>query len=113
MEHATPPIERGGLEALAVAETFAGVPLVVNTTSLGWEGERFPPLRYRDTPSHCLFYDLVYGRDTDFLRKARRAGRATSDGSEMLVQQGALAFTLWTSKRAPVEAMRTALAASK
>lgn len=106
---AAPLVEHAGLEALREAATFAGVPLVVNSTSLGWGGERFPPLHYAAAPDHCLFYDLAYGRDTDFLRRARRIGRPTLDGSEMLVQQGALAFHLWTGRRAPVIAMRTAL----
>jgi len=31
------------------------------------------------------------------------------DGSGMLLHQGALAFTLWTGKKAPVAVMRRAL----
>jgi len=83
--------------------------LVVNATSLGWKGERFPPLAYAATPRACVFYDLVYGRETDFLRRARRAGRATLDGTEMLIQQGACAFRLWTGRPAPLAVMRAAL----
>lgn len=97
------------LQAVAEASFLADAVLVVNTTSIGWRGERFPPLAYKATPSACLFYDLVYGRPTDFLERARRAGRRTLDGSEMLLHQGAAAFTLWTRRRAPLAAMRAAL----
>jgi len=31
------------------------------------------------------------------------------DGSEMLIQQGAMAFEIWTGKKPPVDVMRQAL----
>jgi shikimate dehydrogenase len=102
-------IEPLPLAALAGAGHLRDAALVVNATSIGWRGERFPALDYRATPRTCLFYDLVYGRRTDFLERARRAGRRGIDGSEMLLHQGASAFTLWTRRRAPLAAMRAAL----
>ena len=44
-----------------------------------------------------------------FLRLARRAGRRACDGAEMLLHQGARAFTLWTGRRAPLTIMREVL----
>jgi shikimate dehydrogenase len=97
------------LAALREAATLADADCVVNTTSLGWRGERFLPLAYAATPRHCLFYDLVYGRSTAFLRGARAARRPVMDGTEMLVRQGAAAFTLWTGRRPPLDVLRAAL----
>lgn len=101
------------LAALQDPARLADVALVVNTTSLGLYDTTFPPLAVTATPTRCLFIDLLYGRDTAFLRAARRAGRPTGDGSEMLLHQGARAFTLWTGRRAPLAAMRAALRRQK
>lgn len=101
------------LAALQDPARLADVALVVNTTSLGLYDTAFPPLAVAATPARCLFVDLLYGRDTAFLRAARRAGRPTGDGSEMLLHQGARAFTLWTGRRAPLAVMRAALRRQK
>ena len=98
-----------GLDALRDVQRLADAALIVNTTSAALRGAVFPVLEYRATPSDCMFYDLSYGYQTEFLRRARRARRRTVDGSEMLVQQGACAFTLWTRCSAPIPAMRSAL----
>ena len=82
--------------------------VVVNTTSAGLAGGRIRLDARRSAPT-CLFVDLAYGRRTPFLAAARRAGRATMDGGLMLLHQGALAFTMWTGRRAPLGAMAAAL----
>ena len=49
----------------------------------------------------ALAYDMVYGRETPFLRQARSDGAArTSDGLGMLVEQAAEAF-FFMAGRAP------------
>jgi shikimate dehydrogenase len=80
----------------------------VNTTSTGLAGERVP-LDARRSASHALFIDLVYGKRTPFLAAAAHAGRATLDGGLMLLHQGALAFSAWTGRPAPVRVMAGAL----
>ena len=53
--------------------------------------------------------DLVYRPgSTALLEAARRHGRRTLDGLEVLVAQGALSFELWTGRPAPLEVMRRA-----
>jgi shikimate dehydrogenase len=55
--------------------------------------------------------DLVYNdQTTPLLAAARRAGCETVDGLRVLLAQGALSFTLWTRRDAPIGAMRAALA---
>ena len=101
------------LPALTDPEVLADVALVVNTTSLGLHGNDFPPLATAATPPTCVFIDLLYGRDTAFLRMARSARRRACDGGEMLLHQGARAFTSWTGRRAPIAVMRTVLRSQK
>jgi shikimate dehydrogenase len=100
---------RVALTALGDAALLADVAVVVNTTSLGLHDTAFPALAAAATPAPCVFIDLVYGRDTPFLRLARGAGRRACDGAEMLLHQGARAFTLWTGRRPPLTVMRTVL----
>lgn len=84
--------------------------LIVNSTSVGLQGEDFFPIAYGATPHNCLFYDLLYRPEpTSFLRGAKNARRNILDGREMLLYQGALAFTLWTGITAPLPAMKRAL----
>jgi shikimate dehydrogenase len=53
--------------------------------------------------------DLVYRTGgTPLLNAARRLGAQTLDGVEILVQQGALSFELWTGVGPPLDAMREA-----
>lgn len=54
-------------------------------------------------------FDLVYRpRRTALLTQAEAAGCRTVEGVEMLIEQGALSFELWTGRPGPVEAMREA-----
>ena len=101
------------LAVLQEPDVLAPLDLVVNATSLGLHGEKFPPLAYLASQPRCLFFDLIYGGHTDFQAGALHAGRPTLDGSSMLLHQGAAAFTLWTGRRAPLTVMRATLCRSK
>lgn len=84
--------------------------LVVNATSLGLGdlADRSPldgGARFRPGTSAI---DLVYGRMTPFMTAARESGCRVQGGIEMLVQQGAAAFRIWTGVEPDIEAMRTA-----
>jgi len=51
-------------------------------------------------------YDLVYNPyETKLLRAAKEAGAKAVSGLGMLVRQGALAFTIFTERSAPIEVM--------
>jgi len=55
-------------------------------------------------------YDLVYNRPTTKLvREATKRKLHAVTGLGMLLHQGAIAFELWTLKKAPVEVMRKVL----
>lgn len=65
-----------------------------------------------------LAYDMVYGRNTAFMRQAQQAGAAhVADGLGMLIEQAAEAFRIWRGicpDTAPVlKELRLALAGKK
>jgi len=98
-----------------------GAELVVNCTTVGldvrssrpvdvWEAL---PLTADSLAEYTCVVDMVYRSEpTELVLAARGAQLETVDGLEILVQQGALSFELWTGRRAPLEAMRMG-AASK
>lgn len=85
--------------------------LVVNATSLGLRAADPLPLAFDAVDGIGAALDLVYAPgETRWVREARARGLPAADGLEMLVQQGAAAFTHWWGKPAPLEVMRAALA---
>lgn len=85
--------------------------LVVNCTSVGLCGEdpfeQLPlsPGKFADQ----VVVDLVYGeRPSELLRAAEEHGAYVVDGIEVLVQQGAESFRIWTGIDPPLDVMRTA-----
>jgi len=105
--------EELGVETIAfdpggLADALADASLVVNATpASGADASPVPdtvPLR----PGLVVF-DLVYRpRRTALLVRAEREGCVTIEGVEMLVEQGARSFELWTGTAAPVDEMRAA-----
>ena len=82
--------------------------VLVNATPLGRREEM--PLRPAALPKDGAVIDLVYVTGgTPLVRKARSLGLRTADGWGVLLWQGAVAFELWTGKRAPLDAMRETL----
>jgi shikimate dehydrogenase len=75
------------------------VDIIINTTSLGMHPREAdcPPVPDGLLKAGMRVYDLIYApTETVLLRRARECGCETSNGLGMLVQQGALALSLWT-----------------
>ncbi len=86
----------------------ADVDLIVNATSAGLDGVSTPLDRLQPRPGAALF-DMVYApTPTPLMRALAAEGTTVADGLEMLVQQAAAAFALWTGRDAPVAVMRRA-----
>jgi shikimate dehydrogenase len=83
--------------------------LVINATSAGLSDAPLP--LPRDVfASGSLAYDLVYGRETAFMRAALDDGAArSSDGLGMLIEQAAESFFLWRGVRPATKAVLAAL----
>jgi shikimate dehydrogenase len=81
--------------------------LVINSTSTGLTDTALP-IPGSIFAKECLAYEMMYGRETPFMKQARHQGATVSDGLGMLVEQAAEAFYLWRNvrpKTAPVIAM--------
>jgi shikimate dehydrogenase len=73
--------------------------LVVNATSAGLANLALPLPPHLFLPG-SLAYEMVYGRETPFMRQARADGAGRiSDGAGMLVEQAAESFFLWRGVR--------------
>jgi shikimate dehydrogenase len=101
-----------GADAAAVpwadlAEACRAADAVLNGTSVGLPGQdrALPGVAFR--PGQVAL-DMVYGA-TAFTRDAAEAGATVITGEEMLVRQGAHAFTIWTDRPAPEAVMVAAL----
>lgn len=89
------------------------VGLVVNTTPIGMYPEvGESPLGEAAIallPFDTIVYDLIYTpRPTQLLEFAQRQGLHIIDGLEMLIQQGAVGFELWTGDAPSIDVMRQA-----
>ncbi len=85
--------------------------LIVNTTPLGTfpNIEQTPLLTIMNLTEQTIVYDLVYNPlETKLLKNARRAGKNIFliNGMEMLLQQAASAFKLWTNEEMPIADVR-------
>jgi shikimate dehydrogenase len=73
--------------------------VIINATSAGLSDE-MPPLPSGIFAPGALAYDMMYGRETPFMKFAREQGAAVvSDGLGMLVEQAAEAFLIWRGVR--------------
>jgi len=97
-------------ESIIEAE-LAKSKVLVNATSIGLTAD-VSPIPAEILPPDLLVLDLIYAR-TRLLREAEAAGCTVSDGEQMLLHQGASAFTLWTGLAAPIELMQKALSTAR
>jgi len=99
------------IQSLPLASIPASLPktqLLVNSSPIGM----LPKVDQSPLPDNIKLhqkltvYDLVYNpQETKLLKQAKAAGAKAVSGLGMLVRQGALAFTVFTGKSAPLEVM--------
>lgn len=95
---------------LNIGNDLKNADLFINTTSGGMKGNELPSLPLEKLPRKALVSDIVYKpRKTALLQNARKLKLKTHEGLGMLLYQGALAFEIWTGKKAPVALMKRAL----
>jgi len=102
------------LSDAALARGAAGCDGLINATAVGLRpGDARLVSRARLKQFSCVA-DLIYNpAETRLLADARAAGCRTMNGLPMLAYQGALAFTLWTGRRAPLNIMMRAIRAPR
>jgi len=100
------------MKTLSLEEGERAVPdcdWIVQATSLGLkEGDPSPVSLKKARPGTWVL-DLIYHRQTKFLRDAGKLKLPFKNGLGMLLHQGALSFELWTGQKAPMSNMKKAL----
>ncbi len=81
--------------------------ILVNATPLGMTPDiEDTPVSGEYLKAGLTIFDIIYNPiETRLTREAKAAGLKTISGLEMLVMQGALAFEIWTGKKAPIALM--------
>jgi shikimate dehydrogenase len=94
----------------AIRAQLADIDLIVNATPLGMNPSNPAPLPARLLAPHHIVFDCVYRpTKTALLRAADEAGARGANGLSMLLHQGALSFSIWFNREAPLDPMRTAI----
>jgi len=97
-------------EESAIRAQLADIDLIVNATPLGMNLSDSAPIPGRLIAPYHMVFDCVYGPSkTALLKAAEQAGARSSNGLSMLLYQGALSFSIWFDREAPIDAMRKAL----
>jgi shikimate dehydrogenase len=97
-----------GIKPWMLSQALKETDILINATAVGM----YP--RIKETlvtgkmmHPNLIVFDIVYQPlYTRLLREAREIGAKVITGLEMLVNQAALSFEIWTGKQAPVELMR-------
>lgn len=103
-------VEVTSLSRAELTRALKNAGVLINATSVGMYPKTEKTLVHASMMHRGLVvFDIVYGSiRTKLLREARRAGGKTIEGLGMLVHQGALAFEIWTGKRASIKIMKAA-----
>ena len=68
--------------------------LIINATSASFNNTELG-IDHKVFYKGSLAYDMMYGKETSFIKEAQSQGSKTSDGLGMLVEQAAEAFFIW------------------
>ena len=83
--------------------------IVVNCSPVGMRGVPGNPVKARVFNPNSVFFDIIFNPPvTEAMRTAEASGARSYGGLEMLVQQGAESFRLWTGLEPDVDVMREA-----
>src|SRR5208337_5486705 len=85
--------------------------IIINASSMGTDGIANPPIEVGWLRPDQWVFDIVYKPPQTRLLELADSARARSiSGLNMLLNQGACAFELWTGRKAPMLEMRHAIA---
>jgi len=91
-------------------EYLSDCDLLINTTSVGMNGDSIDCIDLDTLPGHARVYDMVYAPlVTPLLEMAKKRGLKCANGLGMLAGQGELAFRIWSGVVPPVGMMRSVL----
>ena len=103
------PATHSELSDSAFLDALRSADLAVNATTVGMIDPGMT-IDVDQLPDGATVFDLVYvPPETALLRAARARGLRAANGSEMLVQQAAIAFERWTGVAGMADVMRSAV----
>jgi shikimate dehydrogenase len=103
-------VEGGPLDSPELEQALESADLAVNATTVGMIDPGIT-IDIARLPAHATVFDLVYvPAETPLIAAARARGLRAANGSEMLIQQAAIAFERWTGVGGMADVMRAAVA---
>jgi shikimate dehydrogenase len=83
--------------------------MIINATPIGLAGES-SPISYKNIRKATIVYDIVYNpMNTDLILNAKKANGCIIYGYEMLLEQAAESFRVWTGVKPPMAPMKKVL----
>ena len=74
---------------------FNKIDIVINATSAGIDNTSLSPISLYDCHKEIICYDMMYGKQTPFLKNASDNNLTSFDGLGMLVKQAGASFEIW------------------
>jgi len=98
-------------ENISVMENidFKKIDIVINATSAGIDNTAPSPICLNDSHRAVICYDMMYGRQTPFLKSARDNNLTFFDGLGMLVKQAAASFEIWHEQKVESKSIEESL----
>ncbi len=104
-----PRLESGFISMKEAGKILSQCDGVVQATSIGLKIDDPPPISLAHLRPSTLAVELIYHRETAFLKEVRLRRAHCLGGLGMLLHQGALSFEYWTGHKAPLVLMRKTL----
>ncbi|MBI5574405.1 MAG: shikimate dehydrogenase [Elusimicrobia bacterium] len=92
-----------------VPDEIKNADIFINATPVGMKAGECSPIDKKYLRKDLFVYDVVYNRETQLIKDAKKIGAGNSSGLDMLVYQGAKSFELWTGKTPPIGLMKKVL----
>jgi shikimate dehydrogenase len=94
----------------AICELLLNSEVLINATPCGMKTTDPKVIDPKFLRKDLFVYDIIYNPSmTKLLKDAKNKGARISNGVGMLLNQGAISFSLWTGKKAPLRVMKEAL----
>jgi len=88
---------------------FNKIDILINATSAGVDDYSLSPISLNDCRKEIICYDMMYGKQTAFLKNARDNNLTSFDGLGMLVKQAAASFEIWHGQKVESKSVEDSL----
>jgi shikimate dehydrogenase len=88
---------------------FNKIDILINATSAGIEDSSLSQISLNDCHKKIICYDMMYGKQTSFLKNASDNNLTSFDGLGMLVKQAAASFEIWYGLKVEYKSVEASL----